>query len=167
MDRLRSARKDMTISAEALAQRVAERAIDLVLQALDINELIMRVDINTVLGRIDLNGTVLKNLDMNALLERVDVNELLQQVDVDAVLDRVDLNEVVSRIDMERIVEQTDLGAIIARSTGGLATEVLDTARSGAVGLDQFIDRWVMRLLRRKQPRPLAPHPLPDAGAQP
>jgi hypothetical protein len=82
----------------------------------------------------------------------VDLNEVLEQVDVDAVLDRVDINDVVARIDMERLVEQTDLGAIIARSTGGLATQALDTMRSGAVGLDRRIDRWVTRLLRRKDP---------------
>ena len=43
---------------------------------------------------------------------------------------------------------------MIARSSGGVATEALDAARSQAVGMDQFIDRWVQRALRRKQPGP-------------
>ena len=81
--------------------------------------------------------------------------------------DRVDINDVVARIDMERLVEQTDLGAIIARSTGGLATRALDTMRSGAVGLDRRIGRWVTRLLRRKEPGPLAPPALLGLEAQP
>ena len=115
---------------------------------------------------MDLNA-LLKQVDLNALLKQVDLNEVLEQVDVDAVLDRVDINDVVARIDMERLVEQTDLGAIIARSTGGLATRALDTMRSGAVGLDRRIGRWVTRLLRRKEPGPLAPPALLGLEAQP
>jgi hypothetical protein len=43
----------------------------------------------------------------------------------------------------------------------------MDTARSGAVGLDRRIDRWVTRLLRRKNPGPLAPRALISPEAQP
>jgi hypothetical protein len=148
LDRLRSARRGVTVSAEALAQHVAERAIDLVLQAIDIN-------------------AILAEVDLNALLKNVDLNQLIEQVDVNAVLDHVDLNDVISHIDMEKLVEQTDLGAIIARSTGGIATEALDAARSGTVGLDQRVDSWVTRLLRLKGPRPPAPRALLDAEVQP
>lgn len=63
------------------------------------------------------------------------------------------------RIDVDTLVEQTDLGAVIARSTGGVASEALDAARSHAVGLDRSIDRWAPRALQRKQPAPSAPHP--------
>jgi hypothetical protein len=83
------------------------------------------------------------------------------------VLDRIDINDVVARIDMDKLVEQTDLGAIIARSTGGLATQGLDTMRSAAVGLDRRIDHWVILLLRRKDQRPLAPPALRGLEAQP
>ena len=147
-DGSRSARKGVAASAELVAQRLAERVIDIVVQAVDINAL-------------------LKQVDLNALLKQVDLNELLEQVDVNAVLDRVNINDVVARIDMERLVEQTDLGAIIARSTGGIATEALDTVRSGAVGLDRRIDRWVTRLLRRKDRGPMAPRALLGPEAQP
>jgi hypothetical protein len=147
----------MIVSPEALAQRVAERVIDLVVQAIDINALLRMVDLNALLARVD----------VNALVKQMDLDELLKQVDMNAVLDRVDINEVVARIDMERLVEQTDLGAIIARSTGGIATEALDTARSGSVGLDRRIDRWVTRLLRRKDPGPLAPPALLSPETRP
>ena len=216
-DRPRSRRKG---TAELLAQRVAERLIDIVVQAVDINALLQMVDLNALLERVDVNtplkqvdlnallrqvdlnaplrevdlnavlarvdvntplkqmdvntplkqvdlNALLKQVDLNALLKQVDLNEVLEQVDVDAVLDRVDINDVVARIDMERLVEQTDLGAIIARSTGGLATHALDTMRSGAVGLDRRIGRWVTRLLRRKEPGPLAPPALLGLEAQP
>jgi hypothetical protein len=184
LDQLRSARKGLAVSAELLAQRVAERVIDIVVQAVDLNALLRQVDLNAPLQQVDLNALLarvdvnaplkqvdvnapLKQVDLNALLKQVDLNELLEEVDVDAVLDRIDINDVVARIDMEKLVEQTDLGAIIARSTGGIATEALDTVRSRAVGLDQFIDRWVTRLLRLKGPRPPAPRAHLNAEAQP
>jgi hypothetical protein len=68
---------------------------------------------------------------------------------------------------MDALVGETDLGAVIARSSGGVASEALDAARSQAVGLDQFIDRWVGRLIRRKHPAPTAPAVLLAAQAKP
>ena len=38
---------------EALAQAVAERAVELVVSALDVNALLDRVDLNAVLDRVD------------------------------------------------------------------------------------------------------------------
>ena len=139
LDRLREAGKRVADPLESLAQRVAERVIDLVLDALDLNALVLRIDLNA----------------------------LLQQVDVMALVDRIDLNQVLSRVDMEALVEQTDLGAIIARSTGGVATEALDAARGGAVGLDQVVDGWMSRLFWRKRQRPAAPRAMLDGEAQP
>jgi len=92
---------------------------------------------------------------------------VLQRVDVSAVVDRVDVNEVVQRIDMDTLVGSTDLGAVIVRSSGGVASEALDAARSQAVGLDAFIDRGVGRLIRRKHPGPAAPAALLTAQAEP
>jgi len=128
-DRLRSLGKRVADPAEDLAQQATERVVDLVVSALDINE-------------------ILAHVDLNALLSRIDINALLDQVDV---------NDLVSRVDIEALVQNTDLGAVIATSTGGVATEVLDAARSQAVGLDQLVDRWVRRLLRRNQPGPDVP----------
>jgi hypothetical protein len=141
---------------EALAQQVTERVVDLLVGALDVNELAARVDLNAILARVDIDE-VLKKVDLNALLGQVDVNALLAQVDLKPLLDRVDVNDLVSRIDTDALVEKTDLGALIARSSGGMATEALDAVRSQAVGLDQFVDRWVQRLLRRGHPASSAP----------
>ncbi len=146
-DRLRSAGKRLTDPAEALAQRVAERVVNLVVEVLDVNALMQRLDLNAVLRRVD----------VKALLDQVDLNDLISRVDLDALLARVNVNELVQRLDIDTLVEQTDLGAVIARSSGGVATEALDAARSQAVGMDQFIDRWVQRAIRRKQPGPVAP----------
>ena len=155
-DRLRNASKRLTDPAEALAQRVAERVIDLVVNALDVNALMRRLDLNAVLARVDVNE-VLQRVNVKALLDEVDVNELMSRVDLDALMARVNLNDLVQRLDIDGLVEQTDLRAVIAASSGGVAAEALDSARSQAVGLDQFIDRWVQRAIRRKQPGPVAP----------
>jgi hypothetical protein len=126
-----------------------------VLQVVDVNALLAQVDVNALLDKID----------VTALLERVDLNAVLARVDTDALLDRIDVNALLERVDVDALVEQTDLGAVIARSTGGVASDALDAARSTTVGLDQFIDRWVQRGLRRKQPAPSAPGALLDSEA--
>jgi hypothetical protein len=165
LDRLRAAGKRMTDPADSLAQHIAEHVVDLVVRAVDVNSLIRLVDLNAIFDRVDI-GKVLARVDVNALLARVDVNPLLDRVDVNELLSRVDVNDLMRRIDMDELVGQTDLGAVIARSTGGAASEALDAARSQAVGLDQFIDRWVGRLLRRKQPAPPRPTAQLDARAR-
>jgi hypothetical protein len=165
-DRLRSVGKRMADPAEALAQRVAEQVIDLVVQALDVNALMQRVDLNAVLDQVDLNE-VLKKVDVPALVERVDIDQILSRVDVGALLDRIDVNALVGRVDVGMLVEQTDLGAVIARSSGGIASETLDAVRSQVVGLDAFVDRWVWRLLRRGAPRPPGPAALMPTPADP
>jgi hypothetical protein len=152
----------VTDPAEALAQQVTERVVDLLVDALDINEIAARIDLNALLGRVDLDA-VLKKVDLDAVLDRVDVNALLARVDLKPLLDRVDVNDLVQRVDMDALVESTDLGAVIARSSGGMGSEALDAVRSQAVGLDQFVDRWVQRLLRRKHPAPSAPAALLSA----
>jgi hypothetical protein len=156
----------MTDPAEALAQQVTERVVDLLVSALDVNEIAARIDLNALLARVDVDA-FLKRVDLNALLDQVDVNAFLARVDFKPLLDQVDVNDMVGQIDMDALVERTDLGAVIARSSGGMGTEALDAVRSQAVGLDQFVDRWVQRLLRRKRPAASAPPALLPAQAEP
>jgi hypothetical protein len=138
LERLRSAGKRVTDPLEQSAQRVAERVIDLVIHALDLNELVAQ-------------------LDLNAVLDRVDVEALLRRVDLNALLEQVDLNALIQRIDVEALVEQTDFGEIIAKQSSGIASSALDAVRSQTVGLDGAIDRGVWRLVRRNASRPAAP----------
>jgi hypothetical protein len=77
------------------------------------------------------------------------------------------VNEVVQRIDVDELVEQTDLGSIIARSSSGVASDVLDVVRSRTVSLDEFIARWVARLRRRPYTGPPGPVSGPPPGAGP
>ena len=124
--------------SEAWAQAVAERAVELVVSALDVNAL------------MDL-------IDLNAVLDQVDIDRVLDRIDLDRLLARVDLNDIVKRIDVEALIEQTDLGAVIAASSSGVAGDVLDVVRSQTVGLDEFIARWIGRLRRRPYTGPPGP----------
>ena len=124
--------------SEAWAQAVAERAVELVVSALDVN-------------------AVLDQVDLDAVLDQVDINRVLDRIDLDRLLERMDLNDIVKRIDVETLVKQTDLGAVIAASSSGVAGDVLDVVRSQTVGLDEFIARWIGRLRRRPYTGPPGP----------
>ena len=102
-------------------------------------------------------GLVVSALDVNALLDQVDLNAVLDRIDLDRLLERIDLNDLVTHIDVEALVKQTDLGAVIAASSSGIAGEVLDVVRSQTVGLDEVIARWIGRLRRRPYTGPPGP----------
>jgi uncharacterized RDD family membrane protein YckC len=144
---LRSVGDRLAPSADALAQRIADRVVDLVVGALDVNALLNRVDVDELLARVDVNG----------LLDHVDIDKLLDRVDADRLLDRVDLNPILARVDTDDLIKQTDLGAIVAQSSGGVASNALDVLRSQAVGLDEFIARRIGRLRRRPYTGPPGP----------
>jgi len=166
---LRSMGKRITDPVEQLAEKTAERVIDLVVRTLDVNALVQRVDPDAIIDRVDVNKLVervdvdklvdqvdvdkiLDRVDVDRLLAKMDLDQVLARVDVDALADRIDVNVIAQRIDIDAIALHTDLGAMIARSSGGVASGALDVARSQTVGLDEWIARWVDRLLRRDHP---------------
>jgi hypothetical protein len=159
---------------ESIAQAVAQRVIDLVIEALDMNALIARIDLNVVLGRIDLNSLVhrvdlnelLSQVDLNELLETVDLNQILDRVDMDKLMARVDLNELASRIDIEALVKNTDLGALMVSSSTTLVSEAVDLGRSHAVSMDDSLARWAGKL-RRNHTAQTGPRQVPDAHELP
>jgi hypothetical protein len=133
---------------EHVAQAVAERVVSLVMEAIDMDALLDRIDVDAVVSRVD----------VDAVVNRVDVERLIDRVDVEKIVERVDVKRIVERIDIDAVMEQTELGSIIARSTTGVAAEVLDVIRAQAVGLDDFVARWVNRILRRRgEDLPLGP----------
>ncbi|MGH9079794.1 MAG: hypothetical protein ACRDYE_06930 [Acidimicrobiales bacterium] len=145
---------------EHVAQAVAERVVSLVMEAIDMDALLDRIDVDSVVARVD----------VDAVINRVDVDRLIDRVDVEKIIERVDVKKIVERIDIDAVMEQTELGSIIARSTTGVASEVLDLVRAQGVGLDDFVARWVNRVLRRRGEelppgpayvgRPAAPAPM-------
>jgi hypothetical protein len=141
---------------ESMAQAVAQRAIDLVVDSVDVNALIDRIDLNAVLARVNLNA-LLARVDLNEVLDEVDLDEVLDRVDLNKALDRVDLNklmaqvdinEIAGRVDFEALAKNTNLGAVLASSTTTVATEAVDLGRSHAVRMDDTLARWVSRLRR-------------------
>jgi uncharacterized RDD family membrane protein YckC len=162
---LRSMGKRVTDPVEARAEKTAERVIDLIVRNLDVNALLQRIDVNALVDRVDVNDVVdqvdldkiLDRIDVDKILAKVDLNQVLARVDVNALADQIDVNAIAGRIDIDALAENTDIGTMIARSSGNIASGVLDAVRSQAVGLDEWIARWVARLLRRDQPAP-RPH---------
>jgi hypothetical protein len=133
---------------EQLAQAVAERVVSIVMDAIDIDALLERIDVDALVSRVDVDGVV----------DRVDVDKLIDRVDVEKIIERVDVEKIIERVDIDKLMEQTELGSIIARSTTGVASEVLDVIRAQAVGLDDFFARWVNRILHRSPGQlPLGP----------
>jgi hypothetical protein len=124
---------------EQLAQAVAERVVNIVMDAIDIDALLARIDVDALVARVDVDSVV----------SRVDVDKLIDRVDVEKIIERVDVEKIIERVDIDALMEQTELGSIIARSTTGVASEVLDLIRAQGVGLDDFLNRWVNRILRR------------------
>lgn len=127
---------------------VGQVDVDGIIGRVDIDELLKRIDIGALLERIDLNQ-LLSRIDLNELLNSVDLNVLLVGVDLDALLAGLDLNAVVERLDVDGLIANTEMGAIIVRSTGGAASEVLDSVRSQGVSIDSVVSRMASRLLRR------------------
>jgi hypothetical protein len=116
---------------EQVAQAVAERVVSIVMDAIDMDALLERIDVDAIVARVDVDG-------------------LIDRVDVEKIIERVDVKRIVERVDIDAVMEQTELGSIIARSTTSVASEVLDLVRAQGVGLDDFVARWVNRILRRK-----------------
>ena len=143
---------------EQLAQAVAERVVSIVMDAIDIDALLERIDVDALVSRVDVDGVV----------SRVDVDKLIDRVDVEKIIERVDVEKIIERVDIDSLMEKTELGTIIARSTTGVASEILDVIRAQGVGLDDFFARWANRILRRSPAElPLGPPALVEAPTGP
>jgi hypothetical protein len=170
---------------ESVVQGVTQRAIELVVEALDVNALLARMDLNAVLVRVELNGLlgrvdinrVLDRVDINRVLDRVDINQVLDRVDMNRLMARVDINEIVDRLDIETLMGNTDLGAHMTSSTSTLATEAVDledATRQAVTDLRSSSSwantiarlMWVSRL-RRNQTGRTGPPEVPNAEEEP
>ncbi|HEY6622952.1 MAG TPA: hypothetical protein VIX85_03910, partial [Acidimicrobiales bacterium] len=110
---------------------------------------------------------IIDRVDVDKVIDRVDVDKIIDRVDVEKIIDRVDVDKIIDRVDVDSLMEKTELGSIIARSTTGVATEVLDVIRAQGVGLDDFFARWVNRILRRSAADlPLGPPTLVEEGPE-
>jgi hypothetical protein len=174
---------ELLADATGVVQSVANEVAPGVVGAIDINEVVERVDIQGVVDRVDIQGVVervdlnevlatvdldavLAQADLNTLLARIDLNALIDKVDIERVLERVDLNAVLSRVDLDALVQRTEIGSIIASTGAGVASKVIDVARSEGVSFDYAVQRWTNKILRRRSSaRPPGP-PLLVAGPE-
>jgi hypothetical protein len=161
----RTAVKRLADQMESIAQGVAERVIDLVVEALDMNALIARIDLNIVLARVDLNQVV-DRIDLDEVVDRIDLNQIVDRLDVNRLMARVDINQILSQVDIEALVKNTDLGALMVSSSSNLATEAVDLGRSHAVSMDDTIARWVSKIRRNHTGRAEPPE-LPNTAEEP
>ncbi len=135
------------IDVDRLVRRIE---IDALVQRIDIDRLVRRIEIDALVRRIDIDQLV-RRIEIDALVRRIDMDALVQRIDVGEIAARIDVNEVVQRVDVDAIVEETELGTIVARSTGGFASQALDSARNQTAGVDTRVSRAVNRVLRRKE----------------
>ena len=162
-ERMRTASRRLAEPVESMAQNIARRVIELVVEALDLNALLDQIDLNRALDQVNVNR-LLDKVDVNKLLDQVDVDKLVARVDVQVVLNQVDVNALASQVDVNALVERAGIEEIVARSSTSIVSESVNLVRSQAVGLDDFIARWVNRLRRRGYAGPPA---LPGLQAEP
>lgn len=150
----------ITGRVEHLAQAIAERVVNLVLDSIDLNAVVDKIDVQKIIDKVD----------VNEIIDKVDVEAMMDKIDVGKIIEKVDINAIISQVDIDALVGQTEIGSIIAKSTTGVLTELLDVVRASGVGLDDFIARNVNRVLRRKPGSlpvgpPLLVRPAPPAPA--
>ena len=176
-------RRRLTDPIEQLAQAVAERVVQLIVAAIDVNQVLERVDLEAILARVDVNELVervdvdeiVRRVDVEKIVERMDVEQIVERLDVDRIVARVDVEALVARIDIEQLIQridinrlvgqidvstlvsQTDLGRVLAASTTGVVTGVLDLVRSHVAGLDQWVERVTTAVFHGRTGRPPGP----------
>jgi hypothetical protein len=133
---------------EAVSDRERRGALERMLSMMPVDAVVRQVDAQALIDRIDVQALI-DRVDLDAVLARVDLDRVLARVDINELIDRIDVNAIAGRIDVEDLVARTEIGELVVQSTTGLATKALDTLRAQGVGLDQWMNRWVHRILRR------------------
>jgi hypothetical protein len=138
------AREVVAGAAGAALDRVVPAVVDAVLARIDLTELVVsRVDLNRVVN------DALDSLDLTQLvLDRVDVDAIVARADIEAIIDRVPVIPLANYV-----IEEIDLPQIIRESTGGVATDAVNSIRVQSVGADQLVSRMADRFLLRRRGR--------------
>lgn len=144
-----AAGEDVTAASQQALDVVVPSVLDPVLDRIDLTGLVLaRVDlerlVTAVLDSMDLTGVVLDRVDLKRIvetaIESIDITEIVRtQVDVASLA--------------EEVIEEVNLPEIIRESSTGVAAEVVDTARISAVAGDELVNRWIDRILQRRNGR--------------
>ncbi len=109
--------------------------------------------VNAVIGRMNLTEIV---------LDRVDIDAIVAQADLEKIIDRLPLIDLANYI-----IEEIDLPTIIRQSTGGIATEAMNSTRMQAIDADDLVQRLADKImLRRKARKTDAPGDLSEKFAE-
>lgn len=133
----------VSTSVGAALDRVVPAVVDAVVERIDLTDLVLtRVDLHRVVE------SALDSLDLTqVVLDRVDVDAIVERADIERVIDRVPIIPLANYV-----IEEIDLPQIIRESTGGVATDAVNSIRVQSVGADQLVSRMADRfLLRRRQ----------------
>jgi hypothetical protein len=144
-----AAGEDATVASNQALDVVVPAVLDPLLDRIDLTGLVLaRVDlerlVTAVLDSMDLTGVVLDRVDLKRIVETA--------------IESIDLTEIVrTQVDVaslaEEVIEEVNLPEIIRESSTGVAAEVVDTARISAVAGDELVNRWIDRILQRRQSR--------------
>ncbi len=123
---------------------------------------VVPMTVTAILDRMDLTGMVIDRVDLTRVVQRtldqMDLTELvLERVDIDRLVDKADLEAILNRLPLidlaQYIIDEIDLPKIIRESTGGIATDAMNSVRIQAIDVDQLLARFTDAALRRKKGR--------------
>lgn len=121
---------------------------------------VVRRAVDTVLDRLDLTRIVLDRVDLAQLLAAVDPDPVVARADIDAIIARIDLVGIA-----RMIVDEIDLPAIIRGSTSNMASESVTGIRLQSAAADERLNELMSRLKLRRRAEPALPFPGPAAAA--
>ena len=137
---------EISVSAAFALFSVAEQAVSstvstvansaLVNSALD---KVVPYAVNAVVGRMNLTEIV---------LDRVDIDAIVAQADLEKIIDRLPLVDLANYI-----IDEIDLPQLIRQSTGGIATDAMNTTRMQAIDADDLVQRVVDKIMLRRKAR--------------
>jgi len=155
-------------TAASITQQAASAALTTSLQATQrgvgvvvdpiLDAVVPRVA-DVILSRLDLTGIVLTRVQLEPIimraLDELDLTEIvLSRVDVDAIVAKADIEAVIDRVPIvpiaDYVIDEIDLPQIIRQSTGGVATEAINSVRVQSFGADQWVARLTDAIVRRR-----------------
>ena len=128
-------------AAASSGTHVAQRGMSVVIDPI-LDAVVPRVT-DAVLDRLDLTQIV---------LDHVDVDAIVAKADIEAVIDRVPIVPIA-----DYVIDEIDLPQIIRQSTGGVATDAINSVRVQTFGADQWVSRLTDAIVRRRQRNLQAP----------
>lgn len=113
---------------------------------------------NTVVASVNATLDRVVPVAVNAVVNRLDLTQLvLDRVDVNAIVAKANLDDIIERIPMieiaNYIIAEIDLPRIIRESTGGVATDAINSARMQSLSVDDLINKIADSVMFRRKAR--------------